>query len=285
MLKLITFALTAILSVSTVTAYAASNALPIKPLEVGIIPYLSPRVLITSYEPMRLYLENTLGRPVKIYTATNFRQFLLHAQHGDYDLVLAAAHFARILELDQQYIPVARFKSLSHTLIVSAKNSPLKTTKDLKNQVIAVPDILSLSSIVAFNHLRDAGLKLGSDFIIQEVPTFISAILSVQKGEASAAISASGIIAQMPKKLSDSVTTIIDAGVSLRIVILAHPRLGKNTTFLLKQALLKMPKDPVLGKQILSNTHADDIVAVTENDMKSLDRYIPETRRLLAHAP
>ncbi|MGV8933770.1 MAG: phosphate/phosphite/phosphonate ABC transporter substrate-binding protein [Gallionellaceae bacterium] len=284
MLKLISFALTVILSVSTVTA-CASNGSPIKPLEVGIIPYLSPRVLIKSYEPMRLYLENTLGRPVKIYTATNFKQFLLRAQHGDYDLVLAAAHFARILELDQKYIPVARFETLSHTLIVTAKNSPLKTVEDLQNQVIAAPDLLSLSSIVAFHYLQDAGLKLGSDFIIQEVPTFISAILSVQKGEAAAAITATGIIGQMPKKLRDSVTTIIDAGESLRIVILVHPRLEKNTSVLIKQALLKMSRDPVLGEQILNNTHAGDIIAVTADDMKTLDRYLPETRRLLAKTP
>lgn len=284
MLRLFTLVLTVLMSASTVTTFAKDKP-PVKPLEVGIIPYLSPRVLITSYEPMRLYLENALNRPVKIYTATGFKQFLLNAQHGDYDLVLAAAHFARLLELDQKYIPVARFAAINRTLIVTDKNSPIKTTQDLKDKIIAVPDLLSLATIVAFNHLRDAGLKSGTDFKVQEVPSFISAILSIQKGEAAAAVSASGIIAQMPGELGNSVKTVIDAGDTLRMVILTNPRLGKKSSYMIKNVLLKIDKDSKLGEQLINNTHAGGIISVTADDMKSLDRYIPETRRQLQLSP
>jgi hypothetical protein len=69
------------------------------------------------------------------------------------------------------------------------------------------------------------------------------------------------------------------------MIILTHPRLGIKNSLLVKQALLKMPGDPIQGKQTLSNTRAGGIVAVTEDEMKSLDRYIPETRRLLALSP
>jgi phosphonate transport system substrate-binding protein len=194
MLKLIAFVLSTILSLSTVTAFA-SDLSPVKPLEVGIIPYLSPRALVTNYEPMRLYLENSLGRPVKIYTAISFRQFLINAQHGDYDLVFAAAHIARMLEHDQKYKPVARFATKNHTLIMVAKDSLIKNVNDLKGKVLAVPDFMSLSSIIAISYLREAGLMAGRDFKIQEVPSFNAAISNVQLNEAAAAITATNIIA------------------------------------------------------------------------------------------
>lgn len=284
MQKLLSVILTVLMSISSVAVFAKDTQAE-RPLEVGIIPYLSPRVLITHYEPMRLYLENTLGRPVKIYTATSFKQFLLNAQKGDYDLVFSAAHFARMLQLDQKYTPVARYASKNRALIVTSKNGEIKSANDLKGQVIAVPDLLSLSSIVAFNYLHEAGLQSGTDFKIQEVPSFISAILSIQKSEAVAAISAPGILAQMPKELSNSVTTVIDAGEYLRMVILTHPRVEKNTTLRIQQSLLKLPNDPILGKDFLSNTKAGGIVPATFDEMKSLDRYIPETKRLLGTAP
>jgi ABC-type phosphate/phosphonate transport system substrate-binding protein len=66
--RIFKYGLLAILAMSAWPAFA-DDASPDKPLEIGVVPYLSARVLIASYEPMRLYLEQVLGKPVKIYTA------------------------------------------------------------------------------------------------------------------------------------------------------------------------------------------------------------------------
>ena len=263
------------------TPAMADDSPPVKPLEVGIVPYLSARVLVTSYEPMRHYLEKALHRPVKIYTAAGFKQFFLNAQHGDYDLILSAAHFARILQKDNQYTPVARFAAVNHALIVTALNSPIKSIQDLRGQTIAVPDRLSLSSVVVLSYLRDAGLQPDIDLHLLEVPSFASAIFSLQKGHATAAISAPGILTQMPKELSKSVKTLNDAGEFLRLVILTHPRIGKKYADRIKQALFKFGSESTEGKQFLTRTGAGAIIPVTAKDMESLDQYIFETKRLI----
>ena len=48
--------------------YAGENT-PVKPLEIGIVPYVGARALVASYEPLRNHLEQSLGWQVKIFTA------------------------------------------------------------------------------------------------------------------------------------------------------------------------------------------------------------------------
>jgi phosphonate transport system substrate-binding protein len=196
-------------------------------------------------------------------------------------LVLSAAHFARILQKEHQHTPLVRFAAVNHASIVTALNSPIKTPHDLRGQVIAVPDKLSLSTIVVLSSLREIGLKPGTDFRLLEVPSFASAIMSVQKGDAMAAVSSPGILTQMPKELTASVRTIMDTGEYLRIIFLTHPRIEKKYAMLIKQALLKFGNETNEGKQFLISTSSGAIVPVSTKDMDSLDRFAAETKRLL----
>ena len=67
---------------SSGSLFANENS-TLKPLEVGVVPYVSARALVARYEPMRLYLEQALGKPVKFYTAAGFKPFFLNAAKGD----------------------------------------------------------------------------------------------------------------------------------------------------------------------------------------------------------
>jgi len=277
-------ALIALLAIPAFSVSADDNA-SVKPLEIGVVPYISARVLIESYEPLRLYLEKALGRPVKIYSAAGFKPFFNNAVNGDYDLVISAAHFARILQKEQKYTPLVRYSGGGQALVLTALNSPLKTLKDLQGQVIAVPDKLSLTTIVSITYLRESGLQPGTDFQILEVPSFASAILAVQKNDAMAAFSASGPLKQMPQQIRDSMRPVAVAGEFFPLVFLAHPRLDESTTKLLSKELLKFGSETNEGKLFLSSTGFGTIIPATATDMRSLDRYVSETKRLLNETP
>jgi phosphonate transport system substrate-binding protein len=282
MRKLIKCVATTLLAISAWPIFAADNS-SVQPLQVGVVPYISARVLVATYEPMRLYLEQVLGRPVKIYTATGFRQFFINAKNGDYDLIITSGHLARLLQKEYQFTPLLRYSTGGSGLVMTALNSRLKNLQDLRGQVIALPDQLSLASIVCITYLHEKGLKAGTDFQPLEVPSFASAILSVQKGNAGAAISAPAALAQMPPELRESVQAIMNTGEFISQVLLVHPRLGKDETTHLNKALLKFGNESNEGKQFFSSTGFGSIVPVTAGDMASLDRYIAETKRLLDH--
>lgn len=284
MKKLLKHILIALLAIPAISAFAEDNA-SVKPLQIGVVPYVSARVLVSSYEPMRLYLEQLLSRPVKIYTSTGFKQFFLNAQQGDYDLVISPAHFARILQKEHQFTPLVRYSTKAPGMVMTALNSPLKTLQDLRGQVIAMPDRLSMASVVGVAYLRENGLKPGTDFQLLEVPSFNSAILAVQKGDAAAAFSARAPLSHMSPELRESVRSIVDIGEYFSLIFLAHPRLGKTTVGLLNNTLLKFGNETAEGKQFLISTGFGTLIPATATDMKSLDRYVSETKRLLNETP
>ena len=284
MKKLLKCALFAILAFPLFTVYAEDQS-SMKPLEVGIVPYISARAVIANFEPMRLYLEHSLGRPVRVYTANGFKQFFANAQKGDYDLVISAAHIARILQKENKLEPIVRFSPGVHSLLMTKLNSPVKSPKELRGQVIAIPDTLAFASVVGMRWLSDHGLKAGKDYKILEVPTFPSALLAVQKGDAAAAISVAPVLAQIPREMKDALSTLEDTGEFLQFVFLTHPRMGKQTGSLLGKELLKFANETNEGKQFLSSTGFGSIVPVAASDMSSLDKFTTETKRLLQTAP
>jgi phosphonate transport system substrate-binding protein len=253
-----------------------------KPLEIGIVPYMSIRVLIEKYEPLRFYLEQQLGKPVKIYSANGFKPFYMNAVQNQYDIVITAAHFARLLQNEYHFTPLLRFSIPARALIISSINSPLNKLQDLKGQVIAAPDQLSLASIACMTKLRENGLLPGIDFSLLEVPTFPSAILTVQKNEAAAAFTAKAPLTQMPKELQESVKTIVDAGDYSNLLVIANPHITKSDTDLISNTLLKFNTDKATGEKFIAGLGFGPLIPVTASDMKNLDRYMPDTMRLLS---
>ena len=284
MIKLLKLFLCSALTLAT-CAVSAEEKSADKPLEIGVVPYLSARLTISRFEPLRLYLEQTLGKPVKLYTANSFKSFLLQAQGGDYDLVINASHFARILQKENNFIPLLRVLPDSRALLMSAVSGPVTTNEDLRGQIIAVPDKLALATIIVLTELREKGLKEGSDFRLMLVPSFASAILAVQKGDASAAITSQAILQKMPQEQQDSVKPLLDAGKLSRLIFLAHPRLGKAESLKISNAVLKFSRDTEEGKKFTEDLGFENIIPITSKEMNRLDRYIPETKRLLAETP
>ena len=282
--KLVKYCLGLALAMTASTIYAEDDS-TLQPLKIGVVPYLSARALVTSYEPMRLYLEQAMGRPVKIYTAAGFKPFFLNAIQGDYDLVITAAHFARILQKEHKFKPLVKFSPGVHSLLMTKLDSSLKTPQELKGQVIAVPDQLALSSIVSMAWLRENGMKPETDYRILEVPSFPSALLAVQKGDAMAAVSATPVLSQIPKELRESLRTLVDAGEYLQFIFLTHPRMGVTASNRISKELLNFSNESNEGKQFFSSTGFGAITPLSPKDMNSLDRYISETKRLLSATP
>ena len=82
-------------------------------LEIGILPNISARMLLTQYEPMRRYLERVLGRKVQISTAQNWETFHKRTLEKEYDVVITAVHLGRVAEIDAGYRPLLIYKARS----------------------------------------------------------------------------------------------------------------------------------------------------------------------------
>ena len=112
---------------------------------VGVAPHTSARVIVEMYQPLRLSLEKSLGRPVDIVTAGDFNEFARRGLEQHYDLVITTGHQAQLLASDAGYLPLVTYKAAFKAVILVAAGSPAHDPRDLDGTTVIG---LSPSSLV-----------------------------------------------------------------------------------------------------------------------------------------
>jgi len=253
------------------------------PLEIGVFPYLSTRTVLTIHQPLREYLEKAYGRPVQLYTAPDFKTFVERTQHGDYDVVVTAPHFARLAQIEAGYVPLAMHTRELRGLVVVAKQSPYKDIDDLRGKTIAIPNRLAIVSSMSLQLLRNRGLQPGNDFKLLAAASHNSGVLSVQRGEAQAAITEASALQQMPDELKGSMRVLATTDQVPHVMYLAHSRLGAAETGKIKAALLRFAESPE-GRAFLENNGFEGLRPVDDADLKRMDPYVKELKHMLGQA-
>lgn len=251
-----------------------------KPLEFGVFPNLSARTVITLYQPLRTYLEKQLGRPVNIYTAPDFKVFVNRSLRREYDFMVAAPHFARLAQQEAGYQPLAVYSRELRTILVVDKNGPIKSFADLKGHAVALPDPLALMSMFAVQLLRNNGLQPGRDITLVNAHSHDNAVSSVIHGESAAAATSAAPLAQMPAELKDNVRILATSDKIPHQIFMASPKLSAGDTERLRKALLDFPQTPE-GRQFIEANKFGGIRPVNEADLKQLDPYAAEAKRML----
>jgi phosphonate transport system substrate-binding protein len=247
------------------------------------VPYLTANVLFKLFQPIREQLERDLNRPVELYTAPDIRTHLKRILRPDFDAVITAAHMGRMAQLDGGYIPVAGFESPLRGIVSVHKDSPIKTLKDIKGRSLSINDRLVLVSIVTLHDFESAGVKLSDVKVISAV-TQNSSLLSVAKGDVDAAITAIFTLNQIPEAQRQDIRTIHTTEKLPNVMFLANHRLSDDVRSAMQKSLLGFGKSSP-GEQFFASSGFNGIVPLSETYMKTIDRYIPETRRILDSEP
>lgn len=242
------------------------------PLVVGVLPTLSPRVLLNNYQPFRVYLERTLKRPVEMVTAMNFTAFHKSTMAGDYDIVVTAAHLGRLAQLEGRYVPLATYKSSNRALLLTSKEAPLKSIQDLRGHSIACLDSLALITGQTRVWLEKQGLKEQIDYRLLEASSHNSAAYSVLSGESALAIISPAGWKQMPANIRDATQVFTTLPAVPGIMWLANPNLTREV-LRLKWAVLNFSPNVPEAKQFFEVTGYQGMREITADEMKSLDPY------------
>lgn len=253
------------------------------PLRMALIPYLSPNVLVPLFQPLARHLEQDAGRAVDLYSAPSIRAHVERIIRPDYDIVFTAPHMGRLAQLDGGYVPIGSFERPLTGVISVRKDGPITSLEQLRGKTVAINDRLVLNSILTLKELEKRGIGLG-DLVIVPAASQNSALLAVAAGDVDAAITVNFAVGQIPAERQAELGSLFQTdevpGMPSTL-ILVHPAMPAALRQRLEASLLGFAKTDE-GRRFLQASSYRSVVRAVPANVRKLDIYLPELRRLLA---
>lgn len=268
------FALSALHARAQATSPAGSTT-----FTLGVLPNISARVLLTHYQPVREYLQQTLGRPVEVVTANDFRAFAHATRDGKYDAIVTAPNLGRVAQVDSRWTPIAQYEPGIPALLVGAANRD-GAVAQLRGKSLALANPQSLVALVGLRWLAGQGLQQGRDFQVVRTPNDDSLGPLIVNGEAPFAIMSMGEFRTKPESLRQSLRIVTEIATVPGFLVMANPTMAVADRQRLAEAFWAMPSTES-GRRFFSLSGFTNVRRVDEREIATLDAYVDSTRRSL----
>jgi phosphonate transport system substrate-binding protein len=187
-----------ILGLSSLLALAEAE------VRVGIEPYFSPQLLISTFEPLATAVGKTLGRPVVLLTAADYRQFVRRVERQEFDIVVIGPHTARLAQQIANYQPQLIGRAKLSGLVLVRRSSPIQRADQFRHATVALPDDLTLTAMLGEEWLQKHGIA-GE---LHYYPFHNAAAMAVQHGDVDIAIVNKTAFSQMPANVREELRVI-----------------------------------------------------------------------------
>ena len=250
-------------------------------LVIGVLPNVAASLLLPQYEYLRRYLERVGGQKVRIVVPANFKVFFDATMAGEYDLAVAAPHFARVAQQERGMVPLVTYEPRINALMVVPAESTVTGPKDMRERAVAFANPQSLVAMYGVQWLRGQGLEAGKDFEVKAARTDLGVGRMLLSGDAVAAIMSNGEFRALP---ADESSRLKIGEVFARIpnfITMAHPRLERDKISQLRSQLKAFLADADDGAAFARATGFSGITDVDDAQMRELDPYSAQTRRAM----
>jgi phosphonate transport system substrate-binding protein len=250
------------------------------PLRVGIMPFNSALALLKTHQPLRDHLQKSLGRPVELYTSTDYFTYINEVLDQRFDVLIAGPHFG-VMSVDKGYVPLLRYRAVLQPIFVVRADAGIRSVADLRGKRIGMSSRLSISSIGGARWLEEQGLQLGRDYQMIERATHGAAIAGVAVGELDAAMTTHTPLKQIPDDVRAKVT-VLPTNINVpHLMTLAHRRLGKREIERIRAALVDFSERSPEGRTFFADTAYLGYEPVSDADIRALRPYVELTRKVM----
>lgn len=261
-------------------AAVAAGARAPRPIEFGLIPYLPTATLIARHQPLRRHLEEALGRPVVLSTAPDFQTFQRRVLDGDFDFIITGpgpgwqAHVDR----GQQVVAVSQRMVRIHFLV--AADSPVRDFAGLRGKTLATIDPLTITAQTTIATLQEHSLRPGIDIHVRHEKTPFNCAQAVILGEIAAAGLTSAVYANLPADMREKLRVFHESEGFPGMLFMVRPAPDMPRPEEFQAALLRFA-DSAAGRAFLKDLNHDGLLRPDAKALRSLDRFLPETRRVM----
>lgn len=252
------------------------------PLNFNIVPYLPARRLVAYYSALLPVLSSSLGRPVEIACAPNYRQHLERLRAGSCDVVADSLFIARIAQRELGHVPVARTQAKLEPVLVTPAQGGLRNLEALDGQAVCVTDRIAALSILGLRYLRDRGMEPGQRLRVIVSGSHANSLHRMLAGDAAAAIVSRTTLKQVEPELAQRVRVLQVLPTGLAAVVYhVSPRLAAQAPALSK-ALLEFANRTPEGRTFIEALGHEGLLPATSAELQSLDPMVVEFYRQLS---
>ena len=250
-------------------------------LVIGVLPNIAAATLNLQYERLQRYLARVDGRRVQIVVPANFKVFFDNMMKGDYDLAVAAPHFARVAQQDRKMIPLVTYEPRINALLVAPSESSVAAPRDVRERAVGFANPQSLVAMYGQQWLKQAGLEPGRDYEVKAARTDLGVGRMLLTGDIVAAILSNGEFRSLPAEESARMKVVEVIARIPNFVIMAHPRIERERLARLKSELKAFLADKDEGEPFAKATGFTAIIDADESMLRELDAFSALTRRAM----
>lgn len=229
-------------------------------LQVGVLPYLSPRSLLLEFAPLRQFLGQQLGREIELQTAADLPRYLARSQAGDFDVVITAPHFARLHQVRHGFVPLIAIRAEFYALLLVPQQASAQTLRQLQGQALHLPNRLSHVSFKIEDFLRQRGVDTRYDLRAAYYSTDNNAILALLEHGVGAAGASRAVFDSMPADIRARLRILGSTQSALSLIVMAAPSMPPERVVALRQALLRFPYTEQ-GLRFFQTSHSEFVPA------------------------
>jgi phosphonate transport system substrate-binding protein len=169
---------------------AAPDADP-KTLKVALLPDENAGTIIKNNQPLKAYLEQSLGKKVELIVTTDYSSMIEAMRHGRLDLAYFGPLSYVLARQKSEIEPFVALKTKGSTtyqsVVIANSAAGVKSLADIKGRNMAYGDKASTSShLIPKSVLAEQGLDVGRDYQEHFVGSHDAVAMAVQNGHAQA---------------------------------------------------------------------------------------------------
>jgi len=260
--------------------FKARPATAQRPLEIGILPYMPTAALIAGHQPLRRHFEETFKRPVVLSTATDFHTFQHRVLSGDFDFTIIGPGPGWQAHIDRKHQVVAVSQRMVRIYILVAKDSPIQSVAELRGKTLATIDPLTVSAQTNMLTLREHKLQPGADVQLRHEKTPFNAAQAVVLGEVAAAGFPNVAYPNLPAEIRDKLRILHESDGMPGILFMVRPAADIPKPEDFQTALFRFTETEA-GRGYVKEFNHDALLKPDLKALRVLDRFVPETRRLM----
>ena len=270
----------ALLIATMAPAGALAQATPAmtKRFTIGVLPNVSARLILASYQPMRAYFERELGVPVDIATGTQFQDFSDRMLKGEYDLAITAPNLGRVAQLDAKWDLLAIYEPKIPALVVAMASNTEDRPDQVRGKSVAMANPQSLVALIAKRWLAERNLVAERDFKVLVAANDDSLGAVLNSGEAPWAVMSMGEFRAKPEELRKTLRIVHRIAEVPGFYVMANPTLDPAKREQLKKLILAFPRSAE-APDFFRLSGFTKIREVEASDISFLDPYLDATRQ------